>query len=113
VGLSHPPPPNLALKDLASLVGDDAAREIVRLFLQTFPDSIHSLRSSSRPDQMRVVHGLKSSALHMGAEQLTERITAIEDKLTEPGTTLGAGDVAAAMAEFEAFAVYLRAYAEV
>jgi HPt (histidine-containing phosphotransfer) domain-containing protein len=109
--LSHPPPPNQALKDLASLVGDDAAREIVRLFLQTFPDSIHSLRSSSRQDQMRIVHGLKSSALHMGADQLTERITAIEDKLTEPGMTLTAGDMAAAIADFEAFAVYLRSYA--
>jgi HPt (histidine-containing phosphotransfer) domain-containing protein len=111
VGLSPPPPPNLALKDLASLVGDDAAREIVRLFLQTFPESIQSLRTSSRSDQMRIVHGLKSSALHMGADRLTGRITAIEDKLTEPGMTLGAGDIAAAMAEFESFAVNLRSYA--
>lgn len=109
--LSHPPPPNLALKDLASLVGDDAAREIVRLFLQTFPDSIHSLNNSSRQDQMRIVHGLKSSALHMGADRLTDRITAIETKLNEPGMMLTAADVAAAIAEFEAFAVYLRSYA--
>ena len=65
----------MALKDLAFLVGDDAAREIVRLFLQTFPDSIRSLRIAGRQDQLRIIHGLKSSALHMGADRLSERIT--------------------------------------
>ena len=110
--MSLPPPPNLALKDLASLVGDDAAREIVRLFLQSFPDSIRTLGASDRQDQMRIAHGLQSSALHMGADRLSERIGEIEDKLATPGVTLVPADLAPATAEFESFAVELRKYAE-
>jgi hypothetical protein len=107
------PPPNQALRDLALLVGDDAAREIVRLFLHSFPDSVHSLGISSRQDQMRIIHGLKSSALHMGAEKLSDEITAIDAKLAEPGGKLAPADMARAIAEFESFAAELRKYAGV
>ena len=110
--MSLTPPPNLALKDLAFLVGDDAAREIVRLFLHSFPESIHSLGTSGRQDQMRIAHGLKSSALHMGADRLSERIGEIEDKLAQPGEALVPEDLAAAATEFESFAYELRKYAE-
>jgi len=110
VGLSLPPP-NLALKDLASLVGENATREIVQLFLNSFPESIGSLGQCSRLDQMRIVHGLKSSALHMGADRLSGKIGEIEDKLAQPGVKLAPGDLEAAVAEFEAFAGDLRKYA--
>lgn len=106
------PPPNLALKDLAYLVGDNAAREIVRLFLQSFPEAIRGLACGSRPDQLRVLHGLKSSALHMGADRLSEQIARIEDRLAQPGEKLGQADLDAATAEFDAFAAELRRYAE-
>jgi HPt (histidine-containing phosphotransfer) domain-containing protein len=105
------PPPNLALQDLASLVGENAAREIVQLFLNSFPESIRNLGRSSRPDQMRIAHGLKSSALHMGADRLSERIGEIESKLAQPGVTLGQGDLEPAIAEFDDFAGDLRKYA--
>ncbi len=106
------PPPNLALKDLALLVGDDATREIVRLFLHSFPDSIRNLGGSSRQDQMRITHGLKSSALHMGADRLSEQISAIEDRLSLPGDALTPKDLAPAISEFESFATELRRYAD-
>ena len=105
------PPPNLALQDLASSVGDDAAREIVRLFLSTFPEAVRSLATAGRQEQMRVAHGLRSSALHMGAGRLSELISRIEDKLAQPGVALAPGDLAEAVGEFEAFAVELRKYA--
>jgi hypothetical protein len=111
VGLSLPPP-NLALKDLSSLVGEDAAREIVTLFLNSFPESMRSINVSSRPDQMRIAHGLKSSALHMGALALSERIGEIEDKLARPGATFDHRDLEPAITEFEAFATDLRKYAQ-
>ena len=111
MGLSLPPP-NLALKDLSSLVGEDAAREIVTLFLNSFPESMRSINVSSRPDQMRIAHGLKSSALHMGALALSERIGEIENKLAQPGVTLAQGDLEPAIAEFDDFAGDLRKYAE-
>ncbi len=110
-GLSALPPPNQALDDLAQLVGDDAAKEIVRLFLDSFPESIRELGTSGRQDQMRIAHGLKSSALHMGAARLSERIGEVETKLAESAGTLGPGDLAATSAEFESFAGALRQYA--
>ncbi|MGA2015503.1 MAG: Hpt domain-containing protein [Opitutaceae bacterium] len=105
------PPPNLALQDLAALVGDDAAREIVRLFLSTFPEAVRSLSTGTRQEQMRIAHGLRSSALHMGAGRLSELITRIEDKLAHPGVALAQGDLADAVGEFEALAGELRKYA--
>jgi HPt (histidine-containing phosphotransfer) domain-containing protein len=105
------PPPNLALQELAALVGDDAAREIVRLFLASFPEAVRGLSTGSRQEQMRIAHGLRSSALHMGAGRLSELVTQIEDKLASPGVALAPGDLADAVAEFEALEGGFRTYA--
>jgi len=110
VGL-NPPPPNLALQDLATLVGDDAAREIVRLFLSSFPESVRALGQGTRQERMRIAHGLRSSALHMGADRLSALVMQIEDKLAHPELALEPADLAAAVAEFEAVAGELRKYA--
>lgn len=110
VGLSVNPPPNQALQDLALLVGDEAAKEIVALFLQSFPESIRDISGAARPDQIRIAHGLKSSALHMGAEQLARRMGDVEARLSQPGSAFAAADAAAATDEFEAFAADLRRY---
>jgi len=106
------PPPNEALRDLAALVGDEATREIVRLFLHDFPASIRILARCSLEDQMRIAHGLKSSALHMGAAGLSRRMEAIEERLARPGETLGPEELGEAAADFEAFAPDLRKYAD-
>ncbi len=111
-GVERPTAPNQALNDLAQLVGGDAAKEIVRLFLQSFPESIRELSASERHDQMRIAHGLKSSALHMGAGRLSERIGEVEAKLADTARPLAAGDLAPANEEFESFAAALRKYAE-
>ena len=106
--------PNESLKELASLLGDEATREIVQLFLQDFPDSIRSLASCGRDDQQRIVHGLRNSALHMGAERLTRQLAAIEERLgrpDRPGDPVTGEELAAATAEFDAFAGDLRRYA--
>jgi hypothetical protein len=104
-------PPNEALRDLAALVGDEATREIVLLFLRDFPESMRGLAASSREDQIRITHGLRNSALHMGAEGLSRQMGAIEDRLGRPGEELAPQEVADAMAGFEAFATDLRSYA--
>jgi hypothetical protein len=105
------PAPNEALRDLASLLGDAATREIVQLFLGDFPDSIRSLGRCSRDDQLRIVHGLRNSALHMGAEGLSARLGDLEDRLATPGDPLASAEFEASMADFEAFAADLRRYA--
>ena len=104
--------PNEALQDLASLLGDPATREIVQLFLGDFPDSMRSLRRCSRNDQLRIVHGLRNSALHMGAEKLSKRLGILEDSLAQGGDPLPPAEFEGAMADFEAFATDLRRYAE-
>ena len=106
-----PTPPNDAIEELASVLGDDATREIVRLFLHDFPESVGRLGAGDREEQTRIAHGLKSSALHMGATGLSQRMAAIERKLSATAETLSPGELSAAVAEFEAVEPMLRAYA--
>jgi hypothetical protein len=104
-------PPNESLRDLAALLGDEATREIVRMFLQNFPESMALLARCGRMEQMRIAHGLKSSALHMGAPGLSERMRAMEEKLAHPGESISPEELGLATADFEAFAAGLREYA--
>jgi len=106
------PPPNNSIRELEAVLGGEATRDLVRLFLAEFPVSVRGLESGGRRDRMMVAHGLKSSALHMGADRLSERIGEIEDKLAQPGEALVPEDLAAAATEFESFAYELRKYAE-
>jgi HPt (histidine-containing phosphotransfer) domain-containing protein len=104
-------PPNDAIRELATVLGEDAAREIVRLFLEDFPVSMDRLGGSGSLDQHRIAHGLKSSALHMGAAALSERMAAIEKRLSLPGERISPEEIAAVRADFEAVAPALRQYA--
>lgn len=104
-------PPNEAIKALEEVLGDQSTRDIVRLFLRDFPESIRRLNGASREDQMRIVHGLKSSALHMGATKLSERLAALEDRLAASTETLATLDLAPAIGDFGAVSPVLRKYA--
>jgi hypothetical protein len=106
------PPPNDAIQELSSILGDDATREIVRLFLNDFPGSLRSLGSGTREQQLMIAHGLKSSALHMGARQLSVRMAALENRLDGPSESITPEDIVGAAADFEEFAPLLRRYAE-
>ena len=92
-------------------MGDDATREIVRLFLDDFPVSMGHLSGGTPQEQHRVAHGLKSSARHMGAIGLSERMAAIENRLESPGERVSASEISAAVADFAAVAPGLRLYA--
>jgi hypothetical protein len=105
------PPPNPAISELAAVLGDEATREIVRIFLQDFPGAVRRLGSCPREEQIMIAHGLKSSSLHMGSAGLSVRMAAIEARLERPGETLGAPEIDGAIAEFDALAPMLRAYA--
>jgi HPt (histidine-containing phosphotransfer) domain-containing protein len=103
--------PNEAIEALASVLGEDSTREIVRLFLEDFPQSVRRLGDGKREEQVMIAHGLKSSALHMGATGLSQRMAAIERKLSAPAETLSRDELSAAVAEFGAVEPSLRAYA--
>jgi HPt (histidine-containing phosphotransfer) domain-containing protein len=105
------PPPNDALRDLSSFLGDTATKEIVQVFLADFPATIEKMLTSGQEDQLRLAHSLKSSALHMGSEGLSKRMAELEDRLSRPGGAVVPGELAEAMSDFEAFASDLRKYA--
>ena len=83
----------------------------MNLFLEDFPASIGRISSGGPEDQLRIAHGLKNSALHMGAEKLSRRMGELEDKLSRQGGQAAPGELAEALAEFETFAGALREYA--
>jgi hypothetical protein len=104
-------PPNDALKALEEVLGDKATRDIVRLFLHDFPESMRKVGSAGREDQIRIVHGMKSSALHMGAIELSETLASLEERLGSPEETLMAEDLSTAIGDFGAVSPALRKYA--
>jgi HPt (histidine-containing phosphotransfer) domain-containing protein len=106
-----PPPPNNALRELESLLGDDATREIVRIYLRDFPQSIGRLGGGTQEEKQRIVHGLSSSSLHMGAQALSVRLASIEDRLKKPGETVQPEELASVAGDFEDIAPPLRRYA--
>jgi hypothetical protein len=103
-------PPNEDLVALAAVLGDDATRDIVRLFLHSFPESMRRLTNGTHDEQVRIVHGIKSSALHMGATALSQRMAATEAKLGRPGEKFTEADMAAILADFKAVEPELRQY---
>jgi HPt (histidine-containing phosphotransfer) domain-containing protein len=104
------PAPNEAIRALEDVLGNDSTREVVRLYLQDFPESIRRVRGAGREDQMRIVHGLKSSSLHMGATSLSELLASLEEKLGTQREALAPEDLASAVAGFGAISPGLRAY---
>jgi HPt (histidine-containing phosphotransfer) domain-containing protein len=105
------PAPNDSVGALAEALGHEGAKEIVGLFLSDFPDSMRKLAAGGLPEQIRIVHGIKSSALHMGAMKLSARMAALEDGLGKGSASITAETLAAIAAEFDAIAPALRAYA--
>ena len=107
------PPPNESIREIEAVLGDDATREIVRLFLADFPLSILKLGRGSREEQMMIAHGLKSSALHMGAAKLSQRMAGLESRLDKADGKIAPEELVAAIGEFEEVAPALRRYSGV
>jgi HPt (histidine-containing phosphotransfer) domain-containing protein len=103
-------PPNDTVDALSAVLGEDATREIVRLYLSTFPETLRSLVDGSREDHLRLIHGIKSSSLHMGATELSERLAEIEDKLIKGDGALSQQDLDSIEVGFTAVEPALRRY---
>jgi HPt (histidine-containing phosphotransfer) domain-containing protein len=110
--MSTVPPPTEALAELASVLGDDNVRTLVRTFLKDFPLSFKELHGGDRKNRHRVAHSLKSNSRLMGAFDLSDRMATIEARLEpETGPDITAEDLSAIAAEFETIAAPLRAFA--
>lgn len=105
------PPPNEALAELASVLGDDNVRTLVRTFLRDFPGSFNELSGGERTNRHRVAHSMKSNARLMGAMALSERMAELEKRLEgATGHDITPADLQAINAEFEEIAAPLRAF---
>jgi len=109
--MSNRPPPNEALAELASVLGDENVRTLVRTFLRDFPISFAELRGGDRQNRHRIAHSMKSNSRLMGALELSHRMLGLEERLTPPeGPGVNADDLAAINAGFEVIARPLRAF---
>ena len=108
--MSSVPPPNSAIAELSSTLGEDSARELVVMFLANFPTSLEELQAGERERRRRAAHSLKSSAHIVGADALSRQMAELEARLTQPTGDVTPADLAATVAEFERVAVGLRAY---
>lgn len=109
--MSSYPPPNDALAELAAVLGDDNVRTLVRTFLRDFPISFQELNGGDRKNRHRIAHSMKSNSRLMGANELSLRMAAIEERLAqEDGADINAQDLSAISTEFEQIAVKLRQF---
>ncbi len=109
--MSLVPPPNAAIAELSSSLGEDSARELVDMFLGNFPTVLADLKSGDREQRRRAAHSLKSSSHIVGADVLSGRMAELEARMTVPSGDITPEDVTATVAEFERIAVALRAFA--
>ncbi len=106
------PPPNPTLARLAATLSDADARELVRMFLREYPSLRDALAHGNSKQARLAAHSLKSSAQHMGATALANRMAGLEERLEKPGASVAAEDVAAADRDFAAEEEALRAFAD-
>lgn len=109
--MSHVSPPNSAVAELSSALGEDSARELVEIFLSNFPKVLGELNSGDREQRRRAAHSLKSSSHIVGADTLSGRMAELEARLTLPAGEVTHDDITATIAEFDRVAVSLRAFA--
>jgi HPt (histidine-containing phosphotransfer) domain-containing protein len=112
IGMSSVPPPNDELAELASVLGEDNVRTLVRTFLRDFPASFAELSGpGERKNRHRISHSMKSNSRLMGAHALSQRMAHLEHRLEEPnGGDITPDDLRLIMSDFEAVAGPLRAF---
>ncbi|MDO8540782.1 MAG: Hpt domain-containing protein [Opitutaceae bacterium] len=109
--MSSVPPPNDELAELAAVLGDDNVRMLVRTFLRDFPVSFRELSGGDRKNRHRIAHSMKSNSRLVGAHELSKRMAALEDRLSdESGADVGADDLAAISQDFKAIEPPLREF---
>ena len=108
--MSSVPPPNSAIAELSSALGDESARELVEMFLANFHKVLAELNSGDREQRRRAAHSLKSSSHIVGASALSNRMAALETRLTQPTGEVTHDDLTATVVEFDKIAVILKAY---
>lgn len=77
--------PNPAIAELISCLGEEDARELVRMFLKSFEVSLESLGASNHEEKRRIVHGVKSSSRIIGVLPLSRWMRELEERVAAGG----------------------------
>ena len=102
-------PPNPSLTELATVVGAENARQLVRTFLRDFPVSLSQLSGGERRNRHRLVHSMRGSSSVVGALGLAEQLGELEARLADDAMPdLTALEIDRIAAEFETNARPLR-----
>lgn len=109
--MAQTPPPNDAIAELAQGLGEEDARELVRMFLNGFESTMAALSSKDREDRRRAAHSLKSSARIVGLLTLSRQMAELEDRLAREDGDVTPADISGARDKFDQIAPTLRAFA--
>jgi HPt (histidine-containing phosphotransfer) domain-containing protein len=104
------PPPNASIAELASGLGLEDARDLVRLFLDSFDETLAALSAKDLTERRRAAHSLKSSARIVGLLGISQQMAELELRLSSPPGDVTPADISAARKEFETVAPALRAF---
>lgn len=110
--MSSSSPPNPALAELLSVLGEANTREIVRTFLHEAPILLQGLADSDRSHRHRSAHSLKSSARLIGADAVATCAAQLEVRLANPGGDISPDDISALNEALVSVSPVLTAYAE-
>jgi len=105
------PAPNDRLAGLVRAVGEDDARELVTLYLETFVTLVAELEGGDASRSERAAHSLKSSSQQMGLSALARRLAQIEERLGREKQKATPAEVQSVKAEFAASEGPLKAFA--
>ncbi len=110
--MSSSSPPNPALAELLSVLGEANTREIVRTFLHEAPLFLQGLAAPERPERHRAAHSLKSCAGLIGAQAVAARAAQLEARLSKPGGEIFPADISALAEDLVSASPALTAYAD-
>lgn len=75
--------PNESIAELASVLGEDNVRTLIRTYLRDFPVAYRALTTGDRLDRHRLAHSMKSNSRLMGAKELSAVMAGLEARLSD------------------------------
>src|ERR1035438_265299 len=105
------PAPNDRLDGLVDALGEDGARELVALYLDSFAVLLAEIESGDAARAERAAHSLKSSSQQMGLPGLARKLAELEESLRSTGKAVTPAEIESVKAAFAAAEDPLRAFA--
>jgi HPt (histidine-containing phosphotransfer) domain-containing protein len=102
--------PNDRLAGLVAALGRDDTRELVALYLDSYPGLVAEISSSDAIQAERAAHSLKSSSQQMGLPALAKKLAALEGRLRSTGEAATPAEIEVLNAEYALAEGPLRAF---